>query len=162
MDSDLAHGDRQRGVQRFGRRLRTGWSPLSPHLMLRFIPLFLLALSGCSLVGPDSDGSFADNAEAKVINRASETLFVWAMDEDTLALIDLDLGATIPLTDQNRHAVVKPGKSTVIDVEAYDPGDSMFVFVYRVCDDGATYRTSVRIEGEDFTRDRGIVTITRL
>ena len=126
--------------------------------MLRLTPALFLLFAACSLVGPDST-TFSLGPDGQIVNQTSEAIWFFAVNSDEAALIYPRPSVT--LTDANREAVVEAGGSTTLDVNPYEPGDDVVVFLYRVDGDEADFADIVRVDGEEFERTGG-VTITRL
>ena len=117
----------------------------------------VVSLSSCSLVGPDIG---PPNAEATLVNETGVSIYAFAVDVETSTLIDI--AGTIQITDQTRDRVVAPGEDAEMDVEAYDPGDGVVVYVYRVEEDTAEFADMLQIGGSTFERAGGVVRVRQL
>ncbi len=123
--------------------------------MLRLAPLLLLALAACSLA--DGWGRLPESADGLVVNKTAESVHVFAVDAETAALIDLN--PEFDITDQ---LVVGAGEAAPFEIDGYERGDDIVVFVYRVADGRALYTTAVTASAREFARDDETVTITAL
>lgn len=127
--------------------------------MHRLLALALL-LPACALT--DSSDEWAHvreaGAEAVLVNLTTDAIYALAVDAETATR--LDIAPEFTLADDD--GVVAPGGAGALDVEAYDRGDGVVVFVYRVEADRAAFARSIAIDGEAFAAADGVVTVRQL
>lgn len=122
--------------------------------MLRFAPVWLLVLVGCSFEG---SGLFPAGADGRILNETPEAIHVFAVDAETATLIDI--APEFDITDQS---VVASGDSAPFEIDGYEPGEDIVVFVYRVAESRATYATTVTASAAEFARNDETVTVRSL
>ncbi|HIG74717.1 MAG TPA: hypothetical protein EYQ24_09145 [Bacteroidetes bacterium] len=129
--------------------------------MYRLLALALL-LSACALTDPSDEWANVreDSAEGVLVNQTSEAIYALGVDAETATRIDI--APEFTLADDDRDGVVAPGEAGALDVEAYDRGDGVVVFVYRVEADRAAFARSIAIDGEAFVSADGVVTVRQL
>ncbi|OZC03822.1 hypothetical protein [Rubricoccus marinus] len=123
--------------------------------MLRFAPVLLLAAAACSYF--DGSASLPIGADGRVANQTAEAIHVFAVDAETATLIDI--APEFDITDQR---VVPPGETAPFDIDGYERGEDIVVFVYRVTDGHATYATTLAASARGFEQNGETVTVRSL
>ncbi len=130
--------------------------------MYRILILAVLIVSGCALVGTDSQNTFE---EIRISSNRSVSIFVWPVEETASYLID-----PVPSfkTRESPFPEIEPGKSLAFsldEIENYSDNANIVLYVYTV--DGrfmgpeevASFSDLIGVSNEELQSSRGLIEI---